>query len=259
MLLVDSDTRAYQLIAWAGPPLVIVMALGLVLWGVLALRHQDRGLVRIIVGVVVAGVAGAGLAVQVADAIAEAAPAAASAAPTATAAPRPTAPPLPSTKPGPAAKFTPKPIPDPGPGTRYAGCRQSIDAYNAARFEVIKRSRIAWVDGAMSALLSGQRAVIANARCFEDDVVAAARSITLKTLNEAVPPRIQSAPPQCQQTLTDAYRLVGLASGFATVTDGDVDLGPGIDALQRRDPTCITQSDAEEMKKLLAEQLPADS
>jgi len=254
---IDTTSTAYALGYWGSPFLVVGLALALVVWGVRSLRRTDTGLVRVVLGSVLVGVLSLGYTAQVTAAldgegrsgdhsVAGAGP---------SASPSPTPSPTPgrtrTPRPKPAPKFTPRPIPDPGPARRYGDCNDAIDAYNAARFEVIKRARIAWVDGAFSALLSGARIVQRNARCFEDEIVEGAGSTSLKIMNEP-PPRIKLVPQRCQQVFTDAYRLLGLASGMASASDGAVDLRTGLGVLQERHADCLTDQDVTEMRKVLA-------
>jgi len=263
LLKVDTHSSAYEAGYWTGPLVLILLALALVVWGARSLRSSGKGVVRVVIGAVLTGVLALGYTFQVVDEVFVTEVATASTSPSATPTPTPT--PEPSTsptkkpKPKPVTKkFKPKPIPDPGPARRYGDCNDAIDAYNAARFEIIKRARVAWVDGALSAMLSGARIVVANTRCFEDEMVAGARTLTFKNLNQAYP-QISDVPFECRQIFTDAYRLLGLASGMASASDGDVNLGKGIDVLRKRHPECITERDVREMKKVLAEELPAES
>lgn len=256
----DATSSAFEVGYWAGPLVLILLALGLVGWGLRAMRRTGhRGVVRIITGSLVAGFLALGYTFEVTDNVFESAAVPPISAPSSSPAPAPRPTPAPSPPPkAPVKKFKPKPIPDPGEAQRYGGCNQAIDAYTATRFELIQRARIAWVDGAMSALLAGSRIVVANARCFQDDVVTGAREVTLALLNQA-PPRIAGVEPECRQPATDAYRLLGIASGMANASDGDVNLGIGIDALQRRHPDCLSDSDVDAMKRILADDLPAES
>lgn len=262
MLVTDTHSLAYEIGYWSAGIVLIVAALVLALWGARSLRRTGKGVLRTVTGSVLAGVLALSYTAVAVDEIfvtegpAQAVPRP-SPTPTPTETPTPVPRPTPTPKP-PSKKFKPTPVPDPGPAQRYSSCNRAIAAYNAARFEVIKRAKIAWVDGALSALLANRRIVVVNGRCFTAELVEMARSVTLATVNE-VPPQISTVDPACQQATTDAYRLLGLAVGMAKATDGDVDVRAGIDALGRRNPECLSESDVREMKKLLEEELPAAS
>lgn len=262
MLKVVAQSVAFDIGYWVGVPVLIVVALGLVLWGVRSLGRSGTGAVRVVLGALLVVALALGYTNQIVTEVVVAAPDTSGDPSTRAATPDPTPSPSPTKKPSTpkpvTKKFKPEPLPDPGPAQVYGACNPAINAYNATRFEVIQRARIAWVNGAYSALLAGMRIVVANTRCFEDDMVEGARKVTLKTLN-AIQPPYDRIVPDCRQILTDAFRLLGLASGLAFASDGDVDLREGIEVLQKRHPECITEKDVTDMKRALAEELPQTS
>lgn len=209
-----------------GSVMIVVVALGAAAWGVVQALDDDGS-----------------------------SPAAVSPSPTSE--PTPSAVPTPTPTPQPS--FTPKPVPDPGKATSYGSCSRAIDVAVATREEIIRRARNGDPNGAISAAVSLNRIALANARCFQPAFVKSARELHLADLNREVPPGIQSVPAPCQQVATDAYRLLGLASGAAKESEGDLDLGAGIDALRRRHPLCISARDASRLKAELDKQLPTGS
>jgi hypothetical protein len=256
VLYVDTESNAYRFGYWAGPLIFVLLGVGLMLWGVLALRGSGRGVVRLVIGSLVAGVFGFAYTVQVVSAVVDdPAPAAGKPSPGPSATPAPT----PSPTPTPVRKFKPRPIPDPGPATRYASCSRAFEVANAMRSEVIRQAKRGNVNAAVTALIGEMRLVVANARCFEDDFVKDARTIKLYDINRQLPPNLQRIPAACQQVATDAYRLFGLVTSAAHETEGDLDLGAGIDVLHRNHPECVTTEDVSKLKAELAKELPSAS
>ena len=253
----DTESTAYQLGYWVGPLLFVLIGIALISWGVFALHRSGRGVVRIVIGAVIAAVMGLGSTANlVSEVVDDPGPSASQ--PTVAASPSPS--PTPTMTPKPRTKkFKPAPVRDPGPATRYASCSRAFDVANAMRSEVIRQAKRGNVNAAITALIAETRLVVANARCFEDDFVKDARTFKLYEINREVPPNLQRIPAACQQVATDVYRLFGLVTGAAHETEGDLDLGAGIDVLHRNHPDCVTSEDVSKLKAELAKELPSSS
>ena len=237
------------------PLLMLVVGVVLIVLGIRSARGSRRGVVRVVVGALLVGLTGAGYLVRAADSVLDdvRTPAAGRVHPTPTVE-------IPTERPTPSpVKFTPKPVRDPGKAVRYASCERAFHEAEAARAKVIHLVRRGYANGALSAALAMSRLTVANARCFQDDFVKDARTVKLSDMNRQIPPGIQEVPPGCQQVVTDAYRILGMATGAADATEGDLDLGAGFDALHTRHPECVTDEDVRKLKARLAKELPTGS
>ena len=148
---------------------------------------------------------------------------------------------------------------DPGPATVYASCSRAFDVVVATRAEVIRQAKLGDVNNAISAIVAETRLIVANGRCFKDDFVAGAKKVKLYDINRQVPPGIRWVATGCQQVVTNAYRLLGLATSAAAETEGDLDFSAGIDTLARNHRECLSDEDVTKLKAELAKELPTGS